>query len=76
MAYKNKDSHLELRVSALEADLAYFAARLALIGNPVTQHQRAQVKTYRALEKSLAGILANLRQSERASRAVQKRRNG
>jgi cell division septum initiation protein DivIVA len=62
---QRKSSLLKLRVSALEADLAYFAARLELIGEPVTSHQRAQIKAYRALEKALESILKRLHTSAR-----------
>ena len=60
---RRKSSLLKLRVSALEADLAYFAARLELIGTPATPHQRAQIKAYRALEEALQGILERLRRT-------------
>ncbi len=62
---QKKTSLLKLRVSALEADLAYFAARLELLGRPVTAHQQAQMKTYRALEKAIENILKRLRQSSK-----------
>ena len=60
---QRKSSLLKLRVSALEADLAYFAARLELIGTPATPHQQAQIKAYRALEEALQGILERLRRT-------------
>ncbi len=58
-----KSSLLKLRVSALEADLAYFAARLELIGTPATPHQRAQMKAYRTLEEALQNILERLQRT-------------
>ena len=62
---QKKSTLPKLRVSALEADLAYFAARLAIIGRPMTMHQRAQMKAYRALEQTLGNILKRLRRSEK-----------
>lgn len=50
-----------LSVSALEADIAYFEARLELVGEPETIHQNAQMKTYQALEKTMIETLAKLR---------------
>ncbi|MGD2081408.1 MAG: hypothetical protein PVF91_00465 [Chromatiales bacterium] len=51
-----------LSVSALEADVAYFDARLSLLGDaPATRYQSAQIKTYRLLEESLSSLLAELR---------------
>ncbi len=48
-------------VSALEADVAYFDARLSLLSDePVTRYQRAQIKTYRTLERLLSDKLAGL----------------
>jgi hypothetical protein len=62
---QSQGSGLDLRVSALEADLAYFSARLALLGEPVTTHEWAQFKAYQSLEQSLKKILDQLRQSEK-----------
>lgn len=46
----------------LEADLAYFDARLALLTSlPDSLYQRAQQRTYSALEESLQDALAGLR---------------
>jgi hypothetical protein len=47
----------------LEADLAYFGARLELVGSPETQYQAAQLKVYRALAKSLEETLQRLHRS-------------
>lgn len=52
----------EVTVSGLEADVAYFDARLSLLSKePTTRYQSAQVKTYRVLEDALAALLADLR---------------
>lgn len=49
-------------VSGLEADLAYFEARLALIGStPTTIHQKAQIKAFATLGKLLEVRLAKHR---------------
>ncbi len=50
-----------LSVSALEADIAYFDARLSLLTEePLTRYQRAQLKTYKTLEKLLSDKLMGL----------------
>jgi len=52
---------LRLSASALEADVAYFDARLSLLSDePLTRYQRAQLKTYRTLEKLLSDKLVGL----------------
>lgn len=52
-----------LSISELEADVAYFDARLALLegGKVESFHQEAQIKAYRELGKVLAGLLERLR---------------
>ncbi len=48
-------------VSALEANVAYFDARLSLLSDePVTRYQQAQIKTYRTLETLLSERLRGL----------------
>jgi len=54
---------VNLNPIALEADLAYFGARLELVGNPVTLYQEAQLKAYQVLAKSLEDTLQRLRKS-------------
>ena len=54
---------MELRVSALEADLAYFQARLELLGEPKSSHQKAQKRVYEALGRSLEKAIGQLQQS-------------
>jgi len=41
------------RVSRLEADLAYFQARLEFIGQPRSANQRAQLKAFKLLHQQL-----------------------
>ncbi len=49
-------------VAELEADVAYFDARLTLIGrSPDTAYKRAQIRTYQTLSKSLSGTLRSLK---------------
>lgn len=48
-------------VSALEADVAYFDARLSLLGEvPATRYQIAALKAYQTLERLLADRLVGL----------------
>ena len=54
---------VNLNPIALEADLAYFGARLELVGNPATLYQQAQLKVYQALAESLEDTLQRLRKS-------------
>ena len=59
---KKKDNWATPSVSGLEADIAYFDARLAMLEKePVTSYQKAQIQTYRALESALIGTLVRLR---------------
>jgi len=50
-----------LSISSLEADIAYFEARVELVGKPETYHQEAQLKAYQALEMAMRETLARLR---------------
>lgn len=63
-------------VSGLEADIAYFDARLSMLeGNASTTHQKAQTKTYQALESTLIGMLLKLRtQSGNGNRRSEKKK--
>ena len=58
------DSKKEMRlsISDLEADVAYFEARLALLeGEPYSPYQNAQIEVYAALRSVLSGMLQKLR---------------
>ena len=58
---KGKKSRMRLQISALEADIAYFDARLALLGGvPGSFYQEAQIKAYRELERVLQGRLQRM----------------
>jgi hypothetical protein len=58
---------VNLNPIALEADVAYFNARLELVGNPTTTYQRAQVKVYRLLVKAMEEMLGRLRRNDKKS---------
>jgi hypothetical protein len=49
-----------LRIAQAEADLAYFQARLALIGEPNTLNQYAQRCAFQMLYKAVGQKLAKL----------------
>ncbi len=51
-------------VSELEADVAYFDARLSLLGRPATCYQKAQEVVYRMLEGILIQSLIKKRGEE------------
>lgn len=58
---REREEWIRVSVSALEADVAYFDARLALIGSrPESYYQEAQVKAYRELERVLSDMLNSL----------------
>jgi hypothetical protein len=49
-------------VSGLEADIAYFDARLSMLDEQATTtHQDAQSKAYKSLESTLIGMLVKMR---------------
>lgn len=49
-------------LNALEADVAYFDARLSLAGeHPDTAYQKAQKKTYETLGRVMSSTLENLK---------------
>jgi hypothetical protein len=55
--------------SAIEADLAYFDARLTLIGDrPATGYQEAQLRAFQLLSRQLQALLARARQGKPGSR--------
>jgi hypothetical protein len=59
---KKGEGWAKLSVSGLEADIAYFDARLALLEeNPSTSYQQAQKLTYTMLETTLGYNLVRLR---------------
>ncbi|MBT2968866.1 MAG: hypothetical protein B6D72_00570 [gamma proteobacterium symbiont of Ctena orbiculata] len=60
---------VNLNPISLEADLAYFGARLELVGEPETSYQAAQLKVYKALEAALEENLKRLRKKESRAKA-------
>ena len=52
---------MNLNPNALEADVAYFSARLELVGSPQTYYQQAQLRVYRILVDALEDTLNRLR---------------
>ncbi len=56
------------RISALEADVAYFDARLALLtGPPSSCYQDAQIRAYRELITILSEMLSRLQELQSGS---------
>ncbi len=51
-------------VTSLEADMAYFQARLELLGTPSTINQKAQAETFRILIDSMGRLLAKLKRRQ------------
>ncbi|MES9822796.1 MAG: fumarate hydratase [Candidatus Thiodiazotropha endolucinida] len=71
-AQESNKLRVNLNPISLEADLAYFGARLELVGEPETQYQAAQLKVYKALEAALEENLKRLRKKESRSKAKTK----
>lgn len=61
---KRNKLRVNLNTISLEADLAYFGARLELVGEPETRYQAAQLKVYKALEAALCENLKRLRKKD------------
>ncbi len=51
-------------VTSLEADMAYFQARLELLGEPSTINQKAQADTFRFLIESMGRLLSKLKRRQ------------
>ncbi|MES9826992.1 MAG: fumarate hydratase [Candidatus Thiodiazotropha sp.] len=73
-AQESNKLRVNLNPISLEADLAYFGARLELVGEPETQYQAAQLKVYKALETALEENLKRLRKKESRSKAKTKKK--
>ena len=56
-----KDPWEQFTVTGLEADIAYFQARLDLIGEPETRNQEGQVAVFRILIHAVGRILSQLK---------------
>jgi hypothetical protein len=50
-----------VRLAKLEADVAYFQARMEMIGQPGTSNQLAQVKVFKLLHKASGAKILKLR---------------
>ncbi len=71
---KKDENWPKVSVSGLEADIAYFDARLSMLegSSATTTHQEAQARAYQALESTLIGMLLKLRlQSGSGARHIQ-----
>lgn len=55
-------------LACLEADMAYFDARISLTGRPRTLYDRAQVKAYDTLRVLFEDVLRRQRNSGRGKR--------
>jgi hypothetical protein len=66
MLSEQESSRLRVNLNpiSLEADVAYFGARLELVGEPQTRYQAAQLKVYKALEEALGDNLKRLKKKE------------
>ncbi|MES9922620.1 MAG: fumarate hydratase [Candidatus Thiodiazotropha endolucinida] len=73
-AQESNKLRVNLNPISLEADLAYFGARLELVGEPETQYQAAQLKVYKALEAALEENLKRLRKKESRTKAKTKKK--
>lgn len=61
---ENRPHWLKLDALDLEADIAFFEAQLAFVGDRVeTAYQQAQVKTYTALKEQLESVLLGVKKS-------------
>ncbi len=68
---KSKKEWAKVSISSLEADVAYFDARLALLGDDIGSHyQYAQLKAYKELERILIEILARLKAKPKRKKKV------
>jgi hypothetical protein len=58
----NNKNWPKVTVSGLEADIAYFDARLSMLEeDAATTHQEAQTKAFKAMESTLIGMLLKMR---------------
>ncbi|MEJ2692580.1 MAG: fumarate hydratase [Candidatus Thiodiazotropha sp.] len=67
MLSRQESSRLRVNLNpiSLEADVAYFGARLELVGEPHTRYQAAQLKVYKALEEALGDNLKRLKKKDK-----------
>lgn len=70
---ENKAKDLQTEIGRIEANLAFFEARFALIEHePDTAYKRAQIKAYTALQKQLETQLEELQIEQQLRQARKK----
>jgi hypothetical protein len=57
-----------LRLARMEADMAYFQARLEIIGEPDSTNQMAQRKVFKLLHRTIAEVV--LRAKRKCARMI------
>lgn len=63
---KNPGIRYQVDLPSLEADIAFFNARIALVGEkPNTLNQKAQVKAFSALEGHMGGMMRALKRNQK-----------
>lgn len=60
-ASTRSQKHQRVRIARLEADVAYFQARLEFLGEPENTNQIAQRKVFKTLHKSVASKILNVK---------------
>jgi hypothetical protein len=60
--HRSERERRKLRIARLEADLAYFEARLELLGEPRSTNQQAQRRVFQLLCEGIGARLAEERQ--------------
>ncbi len=70
MGFRPRDE--EKSLASLEADVAYFDARLSLTAQPRTLYQLAQVKTYHELQEFYQSVVERRRKVRRSKAAARR----
>ena len=66
----NKNSNLQVEIGQIEANLAFFDARFALIEHqPDTAYKRAQLKAYEIMQQQLQSRLEDLQIQQKLQQA-------
>lgn len=60
-----------VRLARLEADAAYFQARLEMIGAPRSANQSAQCKAFKLLYQATSHKVARIKESDRPTTATE-----
>ena len=67
---ENKNSNLQVEIGQIEANLAFFDARFALIEHqPDTAYKRAQLKAYEIMQQQLQSRLEDLQIQQKLQQA-------